>query len=281
MERQYIGVPGMLRTTVNTTSAFSREWRFNYANIPASGTATINELPRTGFIFTSATTADGAAGTRLNRLISFNVCGNAATTGCSTALGNLNGGGSATVYVVAGPDGGITTNGGTAAQTTVFFNNRTAPGQLKICKIAGPGVPEFTVFNFDVVGTGPTPPVTTVTPVPVSGTAQPGASLNIGQPNNQTVSVFAGPAASNGYCQVATGFFVVDSTATITEQQTPNTAAGAVRVSRITSTGMMRVTMECFSRKRSESAAQWTIVEEKGQPRAIRLTVSPELPRRV
>jgi len=198
----------------------------NSTDVPRTGTVTVNELPRTGFIFTSATTAVGTSAPT-NRLVGFNVL--------------ANGGGNATVTVVAGSNGGIDTTGATAVQTTVFFNNRTAPATLKICKIAGPGIPELTPFTFTVNGTGPLAPVTAPTTVPVGGTAATGATLQGGVATTQTVTVLAGPAgngailAGNGFCQVAAGTFVVDTTATITETGPLTIGSSDVRVVRIAS----------------------------------------------
>lgn len=229
---------------------------------PRIGNATIREQARPGFIFTSATTAVGTAGGApfFNRLINFNA--------------NADGGGNATVLVVAGNDGGNGTNvsgdgGATSVQTTVFFNNRTAPGQLKVCKIAGPGVPELTPFTFEVFGIAPFAPVTAPTTVPVNndpvftsglpttqnpsqGTAQTGATLQGGNFTRREVTVLAGPASNpNGFCQFVAGTFVVDTLALVRETG-PTTVeivnadgsrsgvTGAVRVTRIrSSTGII------------------------------------------
>jgi hypothetical protein len=119
-------------------------------------------------------------------------------------------------------------------QTTVFFNNRSAPAQLKVCKIAGPGVPELSVFNFTVDGFAPNAAVTTPTVLP-GGVAQAGVVLSGGNQVQRNVSVLAGPVANGGFCQVVPGTFVVDTLATVTELAAPNTAFGEVRVSRIRS----------------------------------------------
>lgn len=210
---------------------------------PRTGTVTINESPRTGFIFTSATTANGTAGTTTNRLVSFNAL--------------ANGGGNATVVVVAGSDGGATAAGGTTVQTTVFFNNRTAPAQIKVCKVAGPGVAELTPFSFTVSGTMPNAAVTAATTVAVSGSTQNpsqgtlavGAVAQGGTVAAQDITVLAGPASNpGGFCQIVPGTFVVDTIATVTENG-PGTMViagtnvqGAVRVSRITSSsGIVQV----------------------------------------
>jgi hypothetical protein len=192
------------------------------------GTVTVNELPRTGFIFTSASTAPGTVAPT-NRLVNFNVL--------------ANGGGNATVVVVAGttgPTGGADATGATANQTTVFFNNRTAPAALKICKIAfpgnsvNPGIPVGSNFNFTVTGTNPNAPVTGSTTVAGGGTAQTGSTLQGGTVSTVNVDVIAGPVENGGFCNDVPGLFVVDTTATITEN--PATANfGEVRVSRIRS----------------------------------------------
>jgi hypothetical protein len=181
---------------------------------------TVNELPRTGFLFTSATTALGTAAP-LNRLVGFNVL--------------ANGGGNATIVVVAGSDGGITDVGGTAVQTTVFFNNRSVPAQLKVCKIAGPGIPELSVFNFVVRGFGPNAPVAVATALPGGGSAQAGVVVPGGEvATDRNVSVLAGPVANGGFCQIVPGTFIVDSTALVTELGAVANL-GEVRVSRIRS----------------------------------------------
>jgi hypothetical protein len=199
--------------------------------IPRLGQITINEVPRNingavgppAFLCTSVTTALGTSIPR-NRLVSFNI------NGSGSGLGGC----SATVIVVAGSDGGITETGGTAVQTTAFFNNRTAPGALKVCKIAGPGITVGQNFNFTVTGTNPLAPLTTATAVPVGGIAQPGATLQGGTISTVGVSVVAGRPENGGFCNDVSGAFVVDTLATVTEL--PAIANfGEVRVSRITS----------------------------------------------
>jgi hypothetical protein len=135
---------------------------------------------------------------------------------------------------VAGSDGGVTETGGTAVQTTAFFNNRTAPGALKVCKIAGPGITVGQNFTFAVTGTNPLAPLTTPTAVPVGGIAQPGATLQGGTVSTVNVSVVAGRAENGGFCNDVPGLFVVDTLATVTELAAVANF-GEVRVSRITS----------------------------------------------
>jgi len=117
----------------------------------------------------------------------------------------------------------IVVEGGVSVQTTVFFFNRTAPGQLKICKIAGPGVPELQRFDFRVDGFAPFP-------------AGENGVVPAGSPgvSSRFVSVLAGPVANGGFCQVVDGTFLVDSTALVVEL--PAVANfGTIRVSRIRS----------------------------------------------
>lgn len=221
---------------------------------PRNGTVTINELPRAGYIFTSATTTGSGTAAPFNRLVGFN------------ALGN--GGGNATVFVVAGSDGGVTTSGATAVQTTVFFNNRTAPGQLKICKIAGPGIPEFTPFTYEIIGVVPFNPVASNTVIPTNSTFLPGSGLANTQNPSQGVAV-ASPAPGavlqggvvmrftetvlaaptsipGGFCQIVSSPFLVDTAVLIRETgpatvniANPNGSSsgvsGQARISRIVS----------------------------------------------
>ncbi|MCU1287871.1 MAG: conserved repeat domain, partial [Acidobacteria bacterium] len=76
--------------------------------------------------------------------------------------------------------------GGTASQTTFNFFNRANPAVLKICKIAGPGIPEGTPFTYEVRGTAP------------SG---PGRIIAPGVQVTRDVTVLAGPAAQGGFCE--------------------------------------------------------------------------------
>ncbi len=247
------------------------------ATTPRSGTVTVNELLRTGFICTSATTANGTAGAPnfTNRFINFNIFGSSGVTRTTSGTANAANSGApnagtanacnATAFVV---------EGGTALQTTFFFNNRTAPAQLKICKIAGPGITELTPFNFSVRGTEPLAPVTADTPfnqgtnplppngmTPVNGTLRgtpppngtgtgtnPGAVPQGGTITTRNVQVNAGNVNSP-ICALVPGFFVVDTPATITEvidsqvQVAGTGVLGDARVSRVTSsTGIVNPT---------------------------------------
>ncbi|MBK7705571.1 MAG: DUF3494 domain-containing protein [Acidobacteria bacterium] len=127
-------------------------------------------------------------------------------------------GGYANVILISG--------GGTSQQTTVNFFNRSLPGRIKVCKItADPNlIPVGTVFRFTVAGLAPTSPTQTL----------PGTPVTI------TVDVPAGPVSQNGFCQFASGTFVVGEPVVITEtglapgQTLPSGILEAmIRVSRI------------------------------------------------
>jgi len=167
-----------------------------------SGTIDVTEIARNGFINTGASTVQAG------RLNSFTPATN--TNGTGT-------GGTANVTIVLGNPG---------SETTVNFFNSTVPGTVKVCKIAGAGIPLGTRFNFTVAGQAAT---ATAPPLP-GGTA-----------STQTVTVAAGPAAQGGFCTFATGTFVVGSTVTITELLPPVDPFtlppnGEIRVSNITTT---------------------------------------------
>jgi hypothetical protein len=120
----------------------------------------------------------------------------------------------------------VVAEGGIANQTTIFFVNRTL-AQLKVCKTAGPGVPEFTPFTFAVSGTGPTLPVNVQGPDPGTAVAA-------------VVTVLAG-TVTNPSCEVVPLNFLTDSIATITELQAAVLIPGdptqrETRVTRIIST---------------------------------------------
>ena len=86
------------------------------------------------------------------------------------------------------PGGGVADidvlEGGTASQTTVNFFNRANPARLKVCKIAGPGIPEGTPFTFEIRGT------VRSTPTVIA----PGVQVT------RFLTVPAGPAAQGGFC---------------------------------------------------------------------------------
>ncbi len=165
---------------------------------PRRGIVDVTEVARTGSIFTGADTADGTT-PPVERLVSVNLV---------------------TRTVRA-----IVVEGGREAQTTIFFFNRSVASTLKVCKIAGPGVPELQSFDFRIDGFRP---FTTVDPA--TGVVPPGSPGE----TSTFVSVLAGPGP-RGFCQEVPGTFVTDSTARVTEL--PAVANfGTIRVSRIRST---------------------------------------------
>jgi hypothetical protein len=162
----------------------------------------ISELPRAGAFLESVDTAIA------NRLINF-VRGQRVD-----ANGNVvanPGGGYATIQVVAGD----TTN-----RTTINFRNRSNPSLVKVCKIAGPGVPLNTLFRFTIEGFGAT-----------DAASPQAASYSAVQ---RIVNIPAGNAATGGNCVFIPGFgtgtgnaefqtFVNGTTVIITENGlTPN-----------------------------------------------------------
>ena len=77
-------------------------------------------------------------------------------------------------------------------ETLIIFSNRSNPGRLKVCKIAGPGIPVNTLFRFTVTGIGATnaavPQFTSYGPV------------------TKTFDVRAGDPAQGGSCEIVPGF---------------------------------------------------------------------------
>jgi hypothetical protein len=74
-------------------------------------------------------------------------------------------------------------------QTIYNFFNRTNPGTIKICKIAGRGVPIGTRFVFEILGREAGPA---------------GGPILPGQDVIRTVTVSAGPADQGGFCTIVT-----------------------------------------------------------------------------
>ncbi len=121
--------------------------------VPAPGNIRITELAQVDTFGNPIYRLDGDPGTlaastfpanRLNS-IDFNV-----------GLTNTNLPGAPTFF---NPGGGVVNvdilEGGVANQTTVNFWNRSEPGYVKICKVAGFGIPIGTLFAFDVYGREP------------------------------------------------------------------------------------------------------------------------------
>jgi len=138
------------------------------------GPVTITESLPPGHSLNSVTASGYNLSAQLeNRLLSSNLAG-----------------GAATITAVAG---------NSSVESIATFTNQGPIGQLKVCKIAGPGVAVGTVFNFTV-----TIPATV-----------PGAALS------RNYAVPAGPAAQGGYCVVDTGPLPVGIKATVTEVLPP------------------------------------------------------------
>jgi hypothetical protein len=163
-------------------------------NVGQPFTVTVTELGRVGFQLERVNTIPA------NRL-------------GTVTLGTPPGGGSAVVTLVAGDP---------SQQAIVNFFNRAAASSLKICKIAGPGVPVGTIFRFNITGTAPNASLPTFPP---------------GVPVNITGFEVPAGAAPFGTCRFLPNTFVVGTPITVTEQPgsfgggTPS--PGELRVSRI------------------------------------------------
>jgi hypothetical protein len=131
--------------------------------------------------------------------------------------------------IVANPGGGFATvrvfeaipGTNTGNETLINFRNRTS-ARVKVCKIAGPGIPANTPFTFTVTGNG--------------FGATPGTFAAV----TRTVTVLAGPAAVGGFCEFVpdaegTGFqnFVTGTDVTVDEVAPLTIGGNQVRTSRI------------------------------------------------
>jgi len=178
---------------------------FTGSTTAAEFPATITEVGKAGVLLERVTT-DPA-----DRLVTF-------------SGGTIGAGGTATVRVLAG-DAGL--------QAIVTFFNRSAPGEIKVCKVAGPGVPVGTLFTFDVSGTGPGGTLTAPT--------FPGTLFT------RAITVQAGPGP-DGFCGfvrnaagTANQTFVVGTRVTVTER--PLTVSGAATaVTRIDQANGLNIT---------------------------------------
>ncbi len=170
---------------------------------PRTGVVNITESFAPGQIFSGATAADGTV-PPTNRLLNVNL---------------------ATRTVRA-----VLVEGGVTSQTTIFFFNRTL-GQLKICKVAGPGIAPFTPFNFAVSGTGPS--------------FAPGVNGN--DPGTQTATVVTVPAGTitQPICEDVPLTFLTGTQIQVTELTSAvSSGPGSVetRVARITSNSPIQIT---------------------------------------
>ncbi|MEO8072658.1 MAG: VCBS repeat-containing protein, partial [Acidobacteriota bacterium] len=173
---------------------------------PRSGTAIVTELARVGFFFVGANT------TPADRLQTVQIINNTSIAGIV----------SATIY-----EAGVSSN-----QTRFNFFNASNPAQVKICKVAGPGIAEGTLFNFTVTG--------------LERVVDPVTGASSASTVSRTFDVQAGPAAQGGFCRFvpdATGSvlssqtFLVGTDVTVTENGPLANANGdEIRVARIRST---------------------------------------------
>ncbi len=151
---------------------------------PRRSTVDVTELGRAGFYLESVDTDPDTPFNRLNGII---------WNRARTAAGGL-------ALNVGGAVANVTVfEGGAASETIVNFTNRSQPGYVKVCKAAGFGVPEGTVFRFEVAGdlgstTRPDPNDTTR---PLYGPYAPTGAIQF--------DVIAGPAATGGNCVFVPG----------------------------------------------------------------------------
>ncbi len=193
--------------------------------VPNQSLIRVTEIAETGFTLESASTfpADRFVALSLNQGISNSIA-------CST----IGEGPTPPGCVFSNPGGGYVTaevvEGDTSNQTTINFFNRTNPGVVKICKIAGPGIPEGTRFRFEVRGRAPSNPF--------PGVILPGSDII------REVVVNAGPAAQGGFCNFVRESngdltrFIIGTQVLVTELLPPldpvNVSnGGEIRVSRI------------------------------------------------
>lgn len=190
---------------------------------PRESTVRVTELGRPGFFLESVDTVP------TDREVGMEVLGS---------------GVNAQRQVVPNPGGGFATvrvvEGGPAIETVVNFRNRSNPGQFKVCKIAGPGVPEFTTFRFTVEGFGAT---TAAEPqfavngdrvIPVDVVARPSTATS---PNGGCTIVPGFGAGANG-TRSEFQTFVNGTVVTVTENgispaNTISQPGGQLRTSRI------------------------------------------------
>src|SRR5687768_3438846 len=141
--------------------------------------AFVSELPRAGFFLESVEVIppDRANGPAvLGQIVGVDANGN-------------------DVFIPA-PGGGfqdvfILESNSAADETLVIFANRSNPGRVKVCKVAGPGIPINTLFTFTVVGYGAT-------------TAEHPQAADYGIVT-RTFDVRAGDPAQGGTCEFVPG----------------------------------------------------------------------------
>jgi len=154
-----------------------------------SGTTTITELMQPGAAVYTITT-DGYSPPPLSQQV-----GNALLVSADTQTG--------IATAIVQPD----MPGRTSLETIVTYTNYEAPpAQLKLCKVAGPGVAVGTSFNFTL------PPSTV--PIPVE----------------------AGPVAEGGFCVIVAGTFQVGTPVPVAEAVPANHGAPAITVNGVAAT---------------------------------------------
>jgi hypothetical protein len=109
---------------------------------PRQSLAFVSELPRAGFYLESI------------QVVPANRRNSADQLGFIVGVNNAGGD-----VLIPAPGGGfvdviVQESTSTADETLVIFANRSNPGRVKVCKIAGPGIPINTLFTFTVVGYG-------------------------------------------------------------------------------------------------------------------------------
>ena len=142
-------------------------------------TLRISELPRQGFFFERA---DVVPADRRNGADVLGSIVTVSTTG-DPSVTLAPGGGHVNVILAASES--------EVDETLLTFANRSNPGRVKVCKVAGPGIPIDTLFTFTVTGWGATS----------AGHPQ---NVNYG-PVTRTVDVRAGNPAQGGTCEFVPG----------------------------------------------------------------------------
>ncbi|HEX8267176.1 MAG TPA: ice-binding family protein [Pyrinomonadaceae bacterium] len=237
---------GPIAVTTNTSPPTTTALR--------ESTVRVSELPRTGFFLESVTTrptfdrevganpATGAGGEVLGCVITPPTAivtappPPNAPVGTVTCNNSTLGGGFTTVRVI---------EGSAVSETLVDFFNRSNPGTVKVCKIAGPGIPLGTLFRFSVFGSSGT---TGFTAPPATATANSPQFATYG-PVSRIVDVQAGDPATGGNCVLVPGLgqgvnrtefqtFVNGTPVLVVENgispaNTVPVPPGAIRVSRI------------------------------------------------
>ena len=162
---------------------------------PSESTVRVTEIGNPGASLESVNTIP------VDRLIANSLVFGSRVNANGTVTANNTGGGFVTVRVI---EAATPIN-----ETLINFVNRSNPSVVKVCKIAGPGIPLGTRFRFEVRGLAPGTPI-----------AVPGTDVI------RTVDVAAGPASTGGYCQFVEGTFVVGTNVLVTETRASRSDSG-------------------------------------------------------